>query len=82
MCHWNRLSNTLRIYELASGQRLNTSKTAIFFSRNILVENKQQILEVSGIPSSQRYDTYLGLPALVGKLHTKEFNGIIDRVWK
>ncbi|XP_059436088.1 uncharacterized protein LOC132169016 [Corylus avellana] len=82
ICHWTRLTTILKSYELASGQRLNSSKTAIFFSRNTLVETKEQILEVVGIPSSQRYDTYLGLPALVGKSRSKEFKGIIDRVWK
>jgi hypothetical protein len=82
MGHWNRLSNILKKYELASGQKLNTSKTAIFFSLNTPQEAREKILEESGIPSSQRCDTYLGLPALVGKSRTKEFKGIIDRVWK
>jgi hypothetical protein len=82
LSHWNRLSTLLKSYELASGQRLNVSKTAIFFSRNTTEVIKEQILEVAGIPSSQRYDKYLGLPALVGKSRMKEFKGIRDRVWK
>jgi hypothetical protein len=79
--HWHRLSSILHLYERASRQRLNASKTAIFFSKNT-TEERRKILEVSGIPSSQRYDMYLGLPALVGKSRTKEFRSIIDRVWK
>jgi hypothetical protein len=43
---------------------------------------RQQILEAMGIPSSQKYDTYLGLPALVGKSRTKAFKGFVDKVWK
>jgi hypothetical protein len=82
LSHWNRLSTLLKSYELASGQRLNASKTAIFFSRNTTEVIKEQILEVAGIPSSQRYDKYLGLLALVGKSRMKEFKGIRDRVWK
>jgi hypothetical protein len=78
--HWNRLSTLLHTYELASGQRLNSSKTTIYFSRNTNAESRQEILDVTGITSSQRYDTYLGLPALVGKYRTKEFKGIVDRV--
>ena len=50
---------------------LNTSKTAIFFSRNTPLELKDEVIEVAAILSTQRYDTYLGLPALVGKSHTK-----------
>jgi hypothetical protein len=38
-------------------------------------------MEVSGIPSSQQYDTYLGLPALVGRSRTAAFQSIKDRVW-
>ena len=82
MCHWSCLSNLLKNYEIALGQKLNTSKTAIFFSRNTPQEAWEKILEESRIPSSQRYDTYLGLPTLVGKSRTKEFKGIIDKVWK
>ena len=69
--HWNKLSNILQRYGSASRQMLNTSKTAIFFSRNTPPELKDEVIEVAAIPSTQRYDTYLGLPALVGKSHTK-----------
>ena len=80
--HWHRLTSFLRNYELASGQKLNASKTAIFFSRNTLTEEQQKIVDASGISSTQRYDIYLGLPALVGRSRTKEFKGIVDKVWK
>ncbi|XP_059442114.1 uncharacterized mitochondrial protein AtMg00310-like [Corylus avellana] len=40
------------------------------------------ILEKAVILASQRYDTYLGLPALVGKSRMKDFKNIIDRVEK
>jgi hypothetical protein len=39
-------------------------------------------LEASEIPSSQRYDTYLGLPALVGKSRIAAFQSIKERIWK
>jgi hypothetical protein len=80
--HWNKLSNLLKNCELASRQRLNTAKTTIYINHNTLLETRQQILDVPRIPSSQRYDTYLALLALVGKSHTKDFKGIVDRVWK
>jgi hypothetical protein len=43
---------------------------------------KQKILEVAGIPDTQRFDTYLGLPALVGKSRMAAFQSIKSRVWK
>jgi hypothetical protein len=44
LCHWNRLSTLLNNYEITSGQRLNTTKTAIYFSRNTAQETRQQKL--------------------------------------
>jgi hypothetical protein len=76
------MTKILSIYERSSGQRLNKSKTAIFFSKNTPSARKEKILAVSGLPCSQRFDTYLGLPALVGKSRTKDFKGIKDRIWK
>ena len=43
---------------------------------------KSKISEVSGIPSIQCYETYLGLPAMVGKSRIVAFKVIIDKVWK
>ena len=82
LSHWNRLSSILKIYERASGQKLNTSKTTIYFSRNTSMEDHDAILQVAAIPKSQRYDTYLGLLALVGKSRVKEFKSIVDRIEK
>jgi hypothetical protein len=79
---WHRLSLILDRYEKASGQKLNKDKTAIFFSRNTGQEARDIILQLSGIPATQRFDTYLGLPALVGKSRSREFQYIKDRVWK
>jgi ribonuclease HI len=79
---WNELTRLLQGYESASGQRLNCSKTAIFFSKNTPQDEKRIIVEAAGIPVTQRYDKYLGLPALIGKSRMAAFKGIKDRVWK
>jgi len=72
----------LECYEKASGQQLNKEKTSIFFSRNTSQEARDCILRLSGIPSTQQFDKYLGLPALVGKSRLRELTCIKDRVWK
>jgi hypothetical protein len=82
LSHSNRLTSLLHIYERASGQKLNTSKTAIYFSHNTPIGDKDSIITQAVILASQRYDTYLGLPALVGKSRMKEFQHIIDQVEK
>jgi hypothetical protein len=40
---------------------------------------KDRISKVSGIPSSQWYDMYLGLSTMVGKSRIATFKGIIDK---
>ena len=55
---WSNLSYILKVYEAASGQQLNANKTAIFFSRNTSVEEKEMIIEMLGIPATQGYDTF------------------------
>lgn len=79
---WHHLTHLLQIYEEASGQRHNNNKTTIFFSKNTSQIKKEEIMEAAGIPVTQRYDTYLGLLALVGKLRVAAFKSIKDCVSK
>ena len=52
----------------------------MFFSRNTTQTVREGMLSLVGVPASQRYDTYLGLPALVGKSHIQEFQNVKERV--
>ena len=79
---WDKLTHIHHLYEKLSGQRLNHNKTSLFFSKNTSGEEKKAILEKVGLPDTQRYDPYLGLPALVGKSRKMAFKGILDRIWK
>jgi hypothetical protein len=69
-------------YKAVSGQRLNKEKTTVFFSINTSREDLLNIQALSRIPMSQRFDTYLGLPASVGKSWIREFQMIKERVLK
>jgi hypothetical protein len=82
MTQWNHLTAILHLYEGASGQKMNSNKTGIFFSKNSAASDKIQIQGVAGIPVDQRYDTYLGLPAIVGRSRIRAFRSIKDKVWK
>jgi hypothetical protein len=82
LMQWNHLSSILKVYEETSGQKMNENKTAIFFSKNTTETDKEQIQWVARIPTNQRYDTYLGLPTLVGRSRTKAFKSIAKKVWK
>jgi hypothetical protein len=79
---WRRLLRILGIYEKGLGQKLNMSKTSIFFSRNTSQRRRSEILELSGLLEAHRIDTYLGLPTFVGKSRTQNFKDIIEKVSK
>jgi len=68
--------------KLAWGQKLNLQKTSIFFSCNTNLDKRQEILTLSRLTKATRFDTYLRLPALVGRSRDQSFNGIKDKVWK
>lgn len=72
----------LSLHEHASGQQVNQGKTAVFFSRNTCREDRTTILQGSGVCPVQQYESYLGLPALIGRSRVSTFNVLKDRIWK
>ena len=72
----------LQIYERASGQSVNLEKSSIYFSSNPSESQKGQILEVLGVTEVDRFETYLGLPTLIGRAKYHTFSYLKDRIWK
>ena len=72
----------LDIYERASGQKINLPKSAITFSPNVKEGDKRTINNLLGLDNAMPYDSYLGLPKVVGQSRKKTFASIKDRVWK
>ena len=72
----------LETYEVASGQQVNKSKTAIFFSKSTVEATKQEIKEALGIQEIAHFEQYLGLPSLVGRRKKEGFNFIKEKVWR
>ena len=62
-----KILEVLQIYERSSGQQINKAKTTIFFSKSTSEEQKLLIKNTLGVGEFQNYETYLGLPSLVGK---------------
>ena len=69
-------------YEEASGQKVNKSKTSIFFSKTTNAEVKRDIKEAWGVSEIMHYERYLGLPSFVGKGKKASFNYIKEKVWR
>ena len=71
----------LSLYEKASGQKTNSSKTTLFFSNNVSDPIKETIKNLLGVAEIKEYEKYLGLPAVVGRNKKASLNYIKDRVW-
>ena len=63
----NKVMDILRVYEEASGQKINRSKTSLFFSNSIPEDVKHGIKVALGVPEIMQYEKYLGLPLLWAK---------------
>uniref|UniRef100_A0A2N9I6M1 CCHC-type domain-containing protein n=1 Tax=Fagus sylvatica TaxID=28930 RepID=A0A2N9I6M1_FAGSY len=74
------LLQILNIYELASGQKINSGKTALFFSHNTQHECRHLIMDLFGTTPTTQFEKYLGLPPVIGKSKKSAFNGVKDRV--
>jgi hypothetical protein len=75
------IQDTLDLYEKASGQKLNKEKTSIFFSQNTKPAVRELLSRFIGMPPTQKYETYLGLPALVGRSRVRSFEELKGRIW-
>ena len=57
----------LQKYEDASGQKINTDKSSIFFSTNTIQNTKDAIFSILGPMNDSRHSKYLGLPSFSGR---------------
>ena len=62
-----KLVDILNSYEVASGQKINTDKSSVFFSPNTPQERKESILNILGPMQDSRHNKFLGLPTIIGK---------------
>uniref|UniRef100_A0A7N2M7K9 Reverse transcriptase domain-containing protein n=1 Tax=Quercus lobata TaxID=97700 RepID=A0A7N2M7K9_QUELO len=86
VCHASRVDlevilQLLQLYELASGQKLNSEKTMVFFSKATMEERRVELVEFLGVNEVREYEKYLGLPAVMGRNKKESLNYIRERVW-
>ena len=74
------IQRILQVYEASSGQKLNRSKTSLFFSRNTENATKEAIKTMFGAQLIKPHESYLGLPYLVGRSKTNSFAQLKERV--
>ena len=70
----------LKLYADASGQCINMDKSSVYFSRNTSLQQRDVIKALLGVSEVDRFESYLGLPTLVGRKKYHTFSFIKDRV--
>ena len=69
------------MYERASGQKINSDKTTLFFSNKTSFDTKEELKILLGVPEIKEYERYLGLLTVVGRKKKASLNFIKDKVW-
>lgn len=69
----------LHNFEEVSGQKVNLTKSLLFFSPNIPSNQRQELSNILGMRVMKEMDNYLGLPLLIGKNKTNVFSYIVNR---
>lgn len=77
----NTMSEIVKSYCDASGQRVNLSKSSIFSSKGCPNGRKAMIKQKFDVPNEPLSERYLGLPSYVGKSKNDSFKYIKDRLW-
>ncbi|XP_060965178.1 uncharacterized protein LOC133034161 [Cannabis sativa] len=62
-----QIQEVLSKFEFASGQKVNFSKSSIFFSANTLSSMKDRINSILGMTTADENSLYLGLPSSMGR---------------
>ena len=76
------VAEILQTYAKTSGQSINLEKSLVYFSHNTLKNQNDEIMRTLGVKEVDRFESYLGLPTLVGRLKYHFFSCLKDRLWK
>ncbi|KAL0318500.1 UNVERIFIED_CONTAM: hypothetical protein Sangu_2006200 [Sesamum angustifolium] len=75
------IKRIFKMYEIASGLKINWSKSALVFSKNIPPEARVVLARILEVEVRDKHDEYLGLPSIVGKSKREVFEGLNERCW-
>ncbi|KAL0012535.1 hypothetical protein SO802_007643 [Lithocarpus litseifolius] len=76
------VTDILQTYGRASGQCINMDKSLVLFSSNTSNTEKDWVKNTLGVKEVERFETYLGLPTMVGRAKYQSFAYLKDKVWK
>lgn len=76
------IKSVLLDYELASGQKINFSKSSIVFSKNVSVDLQHSLASFLRMEIVPKHDKYLGLPTYIGRRKNAAFAYIKESLSK
>ena len=76
------LMDILDLYASASGQCIDFEKSSIYFSNNTKARHREWIKNLLGVEEVARFESYLGLPTLIGRSKYQIFSFLKNKVWK
>lgn len=62
-----KMLELLAVYEKALGQKVNTNKSSVFFSSNVIEYNRNLVCQELQMGEADDHTKYLGLPNLLGR---------------
>ena len=68
------VNEILQTYAQASGQNINLEKSSVYFSSNTPNCQKEEVKQILGVRDVDWFESYLGLPTLVGRLKYHSFS--------
>ena len=71
----------LDIYCQATGERINYSKSSIFFRKGVPEGTKQEIKTLLHVPNETLNEKYLGMPSDIGSSKNRSLKYLKDRLW-
>ena len=74
------MTNMLTDFCNASGLKVNTDKSRMICSKNVLRRIKHDISQLSHIKFASSLGKYLRFPLIQGRVKRPDFNFIIDRI--
>lgn len=77
----NELSSLLENYCNASGQKINLSKSSVFFSKGCPQSPKLDVQNAMNVTNESLSERYLGMSSDVGNSKNGAFKLLKDRVW-
>ena len=74
------ISEVLKLYAMAFSQCINLEKSLVFFCSNTTGAQRQWITNVLGVKEVEKFESYLGLPTLIGRSKYQAFSFLKERV--